>query len=354
MQEAQNIGVAIIGLGGQGNFHATRLRSKQADKFIVRGSFDIRQERQDYAREAGFHAYESREALLSDPAVDVVTIATPNDLHKEIAIDALRHGKHVICEKPVTMTMEDLEDMIAEAERCGKLFTVFQNRRWDPDYHTVREILDSNTLGRVYHLESRVHGSRGIPGDWRNKKEHGGGMLLDWGIHMLDQMLQIMDGKRLLRLYAQLTFVTNENCDDGFRVFCTFEDGVDWLVEVLTSNFVSLPRWYILGENGSAVMRDWDRNGEIVKVSDWENRDSVPIQAGVGITKTMAPRDKDTIKSYPLPLPECDWMEYYDNIYDVLRNGAKPLVTYDEQRRLIRLVNAIFESGETGQVVELE
>ena len=348
------IGMAVIGYGGMGSHHARNVRLKRPGKFDVVGTFDIREERQKAARIAGLTAFESREALLSDPRVELVVVATPNDVHKEIVIDALRHGKNVICEKPVTMTSADLEDMIAAADETGMLFTVHQNRRWDPDYRTAKEVIESNTLGRVFNVESRVHGSRGIPGDWRSRKAQGGGMLLDWGIHMLDQMLQLMGERRLLSLYAQLTFITNVECDDGFRVICNFEGGTSYMVEILTNNFVNLPRWYINGENGTAIVEDWSRHGKIVKVSDWENRECVPIQAGVGITKTMAPRNKETIKKYRLPKPKSDWMEYYDNIYGVIRNGAAPIVTHDEQRRLIRLCEAIFESGGTGKTVELE
>ncbi|MCL2495610.1 MAG: Gfo/Idh/MocA family oxidoreductase [Oscillospiraceae bacterium] len=348
------IGMAVIGYGGMGGHHAGHVRLKRPGKFHVIGTFDIREERQQAAKLKGFEAFESREALLSDPRIELVVVATPNDVHKEIVIDALRHGKSVICEKPVTMTSADLEDMIAVANETGSFFTVHQNRRWDADYRTAKEIIESNTLGRVFNIESRVHGSRGIPGDWRNQKAHGGGMVLDWGIHMLDQMLQLMGERRLLSLYAQLTYITNEECDDGFRVLCNFEGGTSYMVEILTNNFIDLPRWYINGENGTAIVEDWSRHGKIVKVSDWENRECVPIQAGVGITKTMAPRTKKTIKKYPLPKPKSDWMEYYDNIYDVIRNGAPPIVTHDQQRRLIKLVEAIFESGETGKAIELE
>jgi len=281
-------------------------------------------------------------------------VATPNDVHKEIVIDALRHGKNVVCEKPVTMSVADYEDMVAAAEACGKLFTVHQNRRWDPDYRVIKKIVEEDTLGHVFNIESRVHGSRGVPGDWRNYKAHGGGMVLDWGIHLLDQMLQLMGERRLLSVYAQLTHITNDEVDDGFRSWCTFEGGTTYLVEILTSNFIELPRWYVLGENGTAIIKDWSRRGKIVKVSDWENRECVPIQAGVGITKTMAPRDKKSIKSYRLPKPEGDLAEYYQNACDVIRGGASPIVTYNEQRRLLRLVEAIFESGETGQAVALE
>jgi len=91
-----------------------------------------------------------------------------------------------------------------------------------------------------------------------------------------------------------------------------------------------------------------------VKVSNWEHRDAVPIQAGVGLTKTMAPRNRKTIRSYPLPKPKCDWTGYYDMLFEALRNGGPPPVTHDEQRRLLKLVEAIFISGEENRVVELE
>ena len=354
MPDTNKIGFAVIGHGGMGNWHVRKAMDDVADQFNTVGTFDIKEERQQAARDLGLKAYESREALLSDPAIELVTVATPNDVHREIVIDALRHGKNVICEKPVALSSADLEAMIAVANETGKLFTVHQNRRWDPDYRTAKAVLEGGALGRVFNIENRVHGSRGVPGDWRALKAYGGGMLLDWGIHMLDQMLQMMGTRRLISLYAQLTYVTCDEVDDGFRVFCRFEGGVTFLVEILTSNFIALPRWYILGENGSAVVEDWDQNGKIRRVRDWENRECVPVQAGVGITKTMAPRDDDTYEDSPLPKFKGEWTQYYRNIYGVIRNGAQPIVTHDQQRRLLRLVEAIFESSRTDSVIRLE
>jgi len=348
------IGFAVIGYGGMGHFHMRQAREKLGEILDPIGTFDIKEKRQEVARENGLRAYESRETLLCDPAIELVTVATPNDVHEEIVIDALHHGKNVICEKPVTLSTASLERMIAAAKETGKLFTVHQNRRWDPDYLTAKRVIESGTLGRVFNIESRVHGSRGVPGDWRALKAYGGGMLLDWGIHMLDQMLQLMGTRRCLSLYAQLTHVTCEEVDDGFRVLCNFEGDITFMVEITTNNFIQLPRWYILGENGSAILRDWKRDGEIVKVSDWENRECVPVQAGVGITKTMAPRDESTIQKYPLPEFTGQWEEYYRNIYDVIRGGAQPIVTHDEQRRLLRLVEAIFQSAAADAVIRLE
>ena len=96
---------------------------------------------------------------------------------------------------------------------------------------------------------------------------------------------------------------------------------------------------------------DWDLNGEIVKVSDWENRDAVPILAGVGLTKTMAPRTDDTIKHYPLPKVDSSWTQFYENVFAALRGEEEQLITHDQQRRLLKLVDAIFESGNENKVV---
>ncbi len=345
-------GFAVIGYGGMGSWHTRKIKEEMGEYAELIGIYDIDTARNKVAEENGIHAFASREELLADERIDLVTVATPNDYHKEIVMAALRAGKNVISEKPVTICSADLEEMIACANECGKLFTVHQNRRWDEDYLTMKKLLDDGTLGKVFRIESRVQGSRGIPGDWRNQKQHGGGMVFDWGIHLLDQALMMTLPRKLKTVYAELTNVTNENCDDGFRATLIFDDGLSFYVEVTTSNFISLPLWYMLGENGTSVIDDWDCSGKTVMVSDWENRDAVPIVAGAGITKTMAPRTDDTIKEYPLDVQKADWGEYYKNVFAYLRGEEPIIVTHDQQRRLLKLVEAIFESGKENKVVE--
>lgn len=347
-------GCAVIGYGGMGGWHTRKIKEELGEYAELIGIYDINPERGKIAEEKGIHSFASREELLADERIDLVTIATPNDYHKEIAIAALEAGKNVISEKPVAMNSRELNEMIECANRCGKLFTVHQNRRWDQDYLTVKRLMAENTLGKVFRIESRVHGSRGIPGDWRNQPEHGGGMLLDWGIHLLDQALMMTMPRKLVSVYAELTYVTNEKCDDGFRATLIFDDGLSFLVEVATSNFIELPLWYVLGENGTAVISDWDFNGKIVKVSDWENRDAVPIVAGAGITKTMAPRTDDTIKTYPLEIEKTDWVEYYKNVFAHLEGKEDIIVTHNQQRRLMRLIEAIIESGTNNKLIEFD
>ncbi|HCR41043.1 MAG TPA: gfo/Idh/MocA family oxidoreductase, partial [Lachnospiraceae bacterium] len=122
------------------------------------GIYDIKDSQVDLAKSLGVHAYESLEALLDDKEINLVLVSTPNDVHKPIAIQAMRAGKNVVSEKPVTLSSEDLQEMIAVSKETGKLFTVHQNRRWDEDFLTMKQIYDSRTLGEVFRIESRVHG----------------------------------------------------------------------------------------------------------------------------------------------------------------------------------------------------
>lgn len=348
----EKINVVVVGYGGMGNYHADNIA--KFPNFNLLGIYDIKEERQKYAESKGVYAYESFEAVLADERVELIVCATYNDCHKDIAIRAMRAGKAVISEKPVTLCSEDLEEMIAVSEETGMLFIVHQNRRWDNDYRTIKKIFDTNELGKVFSIDSKVYGSRGLPGDWRREKQHGGGMVLDWGVHLLDQILMLNEGKKIESVYATVTMVTNFEVDDGFRAIIKFKDGPECLVEVFTNNFIDTPRWYMCGENGTAVIEDWDMNGEIVKIQDWEKIDAVPIKAGAGITKTMAPRTEETVKHFPLDKIYVNWQDYYDNIYDVLRNGAKPLITHDQQRRLMKLMEAIFESAKDNKVIYFE
>ena len=255
-----------------------------------------------------------------------------------------------MCEKPVTMNTEELDQVIEAARKNDRVFVVHQNRRWDEDFRAVKKLWDKGTLGRIFRIESRVHGSRGIPGDWRNQKCFGGGMVLDWGVHLLDQIMQTTNQK-ITSIYATLSYVTNEKCDDGFTVTITFEDGLVVIVEVGTSNFINLPRWYVLGENGSAVVDDWQQNGKIVMVSDWEKRDAVPVVTAAGLTKTMAPRTSETIKEYPLPKQTADIREYYRNVCKAIRGEEEQLIKHHELMRVMKLMEAIFESAEQKKVI---
>lgn len=339
---------ALIGYGGMGRWHVEKLRT--LPEFEIAGVYDILPERREAAVKDGLTAYDSLESLLADASVELVTIATPNDLHRPIAIQAMAAGKHVISEKPVTLSSRDLQAMIDASRKYGRIFSVHQNRRWDEDFLIIKQIYDQNSLGRVFNIESRVHGSRGVPGDWRNTWLQGGGMILDWGVHMLDQLLMLVD-EPVVSTFCTVSHVTNDEVDDGFKAIITFGNGLTAQVEVGTSNFINLPRWYMQGENGTAVIHDWALNGEIVKVSDWEKRDAVPVVTAAGLTKTMAPRTEETIQRYPLPKVESDVRDYYRNIARAIRGEEEQLVTHAQMMRVMRLMETCFKSAEENAVV---
>lgn len=343
--------MAIVGFGGMAGWHYNEVQTIEG--LEIAGIWDIKEERRVYAaEEKGLHVYSSLEDLLADKETDLVLIATPNDVHKPVAIAAMEAGKNVISEKPITLSSGDLQEMIEASERTGRFLTVHQNRRWDEDFLTVKKILEEGKLGELFRVESRVHGSRGIPGDWRQEKEHGGGMILDWGVHLLDQLLQLFSDVAVRSVYGKETHVTNQLVDDGFYAEITFENGVTALVEVGTSNFISLPRWYVLGADGTAVVEDWELHGKIVRATGVDEKDVTPVITAAGLTKTMAPRRDDSIFTEELPKVTSDVREFYINVMAVLEGREKSRIQLPEVMRVMKLMEAIHRSAEMGEIIK--
>lgn len=372
--------IAIVGCGGMGGGHAIAIGSGTGNavwgadsssdldpnvelhtafdtdiskKLELAGVYDISEERMEWARERGFGLYESVEAILADPEVDIVLIATPNDSHKDLAIRSMRAGKHVLCEKPVMMSSGELEEVMQVSKETGMVFYPRQNREWDRDYKIIQKIYEEKLIGECTRIESRVHGSRGIPSDWRGKKEHGGGMMMDWGVHLLDRMLVLVPEK-ITSVYCKLTNITNDECDDGFTLILTFESGLTALIEVGTCNFIPLPLWYMTGTEGTAVIDNWKCEGKMVTLDSWEDKDAKPILAGAGLTKTMAPRDGNSLTEKPLPDVAFDNNELYSNLVDTINGEAKQIVSQEHALRVLRLMEAAVKSSETGNAVCFE
>ena len=341
----------VIGYGGMGGWHVEH--ALKSDVVNLLGIYDIKEERSELARSRGLYAYGSLDEVLNDPRVELVTVAIPNDVHKETVIRALEAGKNVICEKPVTMASSDLEDMIAASKKSGKLFTVHQNRRWDVDFLAMKQIIQSGEIGKPLNIESRIHGSRGIPSDWRGEKAHGGGMLLDWGVHLIDQIMQLRDDATVGSLFCKFDHITNQEVDDGFRLRLYFTDGTQAYVEVGTYNFIALPRFYMQCVNGTAMITDWREKAKVVKCKAWHENDVLPVKTAAGLTKTMAPRDSVTTDTYEIERPVSDVHDFYRNVCASIRGQATQLITHDQLRLVLRIMEASFESDRVGQVVKM-
>ncbi len=337
--------IAVVGFGGQGAWHGDH--ALKSDVIGLAGIYDIKESRMEYAREKGIHTYESFEAVIADPNVDIVVCATPNDVHEQIVVDALKAGKHVVCEKPVEMSVKALDRMIKAANKSGKIFTVHQNRRWDVDFLGMKKVIESGDIGEVINVESRIHGSRGIPSDWRCHKAFGGGMMLDWGVHLIDQMLFLITSD-IDTVSCNCTHITTDEVDDGFKLNIKFVDGKTAYIEVGTYNFIALPRFYMQCKNGTALITDWREKAKVVKCKAWHENDVLPVQTAAGITKTMAPRDEITTDTYEVEKPVSDVHDFYRNLVKAIDGIEPQLVTLEQVRRVMKVMEAAFKSDKLG------
>lgn len=320
--------IAIIGYSGMGLWHARVIEN--IDGLNLIGTYTVSENGRRLAAENELFVYSSLEELLADPAVDIVTVSTPNHLHKPICIQAMRAGKHVVCEKPVALNHWELQEMIDVAKEEQVVFTVHQNRRWDRDFRTIKYIYDQGTLGNVYRIENRLHHANGIRKGWRNQKECGGGIVLDWGSHLLDQLLQMVN-RRIDSVYAEMTHITNETCEDGFTATIKFEGDLTAIVEVGTGNHIRLPRWYMLGDKGTAQIDNKELDGKIVMSSVCGNTD-----AG---------------RENLLPVQESDVRGFYRNIMAAIEGKEQLLITHEEIMRVMKLMEAVIESGTNNVVI---
>ena len=343
---------ALVGYGGMGHWHFEGICKTDRVKFV--GVYDIDPKRMELAKSEGFEKlYDSYEAMLADASLDIIVVATPNNFHKTLVCQALEAGKAVVCEKPVAMSSGELQDMMDTAKRTGSLFTIHQNRRADADYLAMREQAESGLLGKVFEIESRVTGSRGIPEGWRQYAVAGGGMMLDWGVHLIDQLM-MMNPTPVTSVFCDMYHVAYQECDDGFKLQLKFEDGVMATIEGGTSHYIEAPRWYVCGDRGALTIPDWSCNGKVVRASQhevtWEEE---IIYTKAGPTKTMAPRAKDTIEEIALDPDKyfSDYDVFYRNLADVLDGTAELRVKPEEAMRVMKVMEAAFESDRTGQAI---
>lgn len=255
--------------------------------------------------------------------------------------------------KPATLSIESFDNMVSVAKKNNKVFSVHQNRRWDAEFLLIKSVIANKELGETIRIENRVHGSRGIPGDWRKQKEYGGGMLYDWGVHLIDQIMQIFDQK-VIEVNCVNTHITNPEVDDGFRLELLFEDKKTALIEVGTYNFLSLPRLYMQCEKGTLIIPAWNNNAIVNKMTKWVEKIVVPVKTSAGITKTMAPRDVDSCEQYEMELPKSDVHDFYRNFINAIENKESQIVKNSEVRRVLQVIEVAFKSNKEHQRIRVE
>lgn len=255
----QPLNVGIIGFGRIGAEHAAWISTTTDVR--VGAVFDPTPTRRALAASRGFATVDTLESLLTSESIDAVLVSTPTSMHYEPASAALRAGKHVMVEKPITLDLPQAQQLDNLAHSLQRVLSVFHCRRWDIDFLTVKELIASGRLGKVINIESRLGQFASCVGPaakdyrpgWRNEQAFGGGGLYDWGSHFVDQIWQLLLPANPIRVFAQLRGnVWTSDCDDFARVLIDFDNGAVAMVEINTTTNRPQARWHIDGAQASA------------------------------------------------------------------------------------------------------
>ncbi|KMZ11595.1 Nucleoside-diphosphate-sugar epimerase [Candidatus Burkholderia humilis] len=200
MSQALKVGVMGYGLAGA-MFHAPVIEHCGRAKVAAIATSQAEHAQTDYP---DAHIVADFDALLALPEVECIVIATPNDTHFELAHRALSAGKHVVVDKPVTLSAADARTLADLAADRRLVFAPFHNRRWDGDFMTVRALIDSGRLGRITHYESHFDRFRlKVPQRWREEASRGGGLLFDLGPHLIDQALTLFGAPQTVTAFVK-------------------------------------------------------------------------------------------------------------------------------------------------------
>jgi predicted dehydrogenase len=340
------VGVALVGYGAIGRAHAEAIEavpglryaavcdrnpSRQAEAQVlypgVRGCGDLA----DVARDAG---------------VDVAIVSTPPNTHAQVAAALLEAGKHVVLEKPFCLTTGEADRLIALAAGQARSLTVYQNRRWDPDYLAIRQAVASGTLGELFHVETFIGGYEHPCDYWHSHEPISGGVFYDWGSHYVDWLLGLIPGS-VVRVTASAHKrvwhdVTNA---DQARVQLRFSGGEE--AEFLHSDVAAAlkPKWYVLGTRG-ALVADWRHT--VIQSREWTGdlREERLAPAEALPRVTVHRRDPSgAIHQETLALPPGASYPFHRNLADHLLDGDPLAVDPGEARRTVAVLAAAQHSA---------
>ena len=284
-------------------------------------------------------------ALLADPAIGLVVIATPNDLHAPLARAALEAGKHVVVDKPFAIDPADGAALIALAEQRGLVLSVFHNRRWDADFTTVADVLAGGALGDVMLAELRWDRFRpAIKPGWREATvEQGGGMLADLGPHLIDQALELFGPPEAIAadLAAQREGVV---VDDYFEL-TLFHGARRVILSASTLIVAARPRFALHGTAGSFVKYGLDPQEAMLRAGASANDPGYGEEAPEAFG-TLTVADQPPVL---VPSLRGDWRRFYEGMADAILTGAAPPVDPADALLGLRLIALARQSAAEGR-----
>lgn len=355
----EEIRIGIIGHGFMGHEHEKMLTQMDGIKLI--GFSDIEIKQLEDVQE-GLKRYASNEELIHDPEVQVVLIAANNNQHHDLVIQAARAGKDIICEKPVAMNTEELDDMMKVVNECGVKFTVHHQRRLDQDFRIMKEIYDQKKLGDVYTVKNSLYGFNGNMHDWHIYISEGGGMLYDWGVHLIDQILFMMPETKIKTIFADMRNVINTEVDDYFKILMKMDNGIMAEIELGTYFLTDkmhdkwFERHWIMGGNqGTAYVDGFEPEGKIVRTAHLlKNVSGERTMTAAGPTRSFGPPAEGTILTEEVPEVNTRHEDYFENYKKAYYGQEEFLVKISETRRVLALMEAVRESARTGESVKFE
>ena len=336
------IRVGLLGYGAIGHEHAAAVRD--VDGLDLALVCDVSPDRLAVAEAftPGVRTTTNPEDVRLADDVDLVVVSTPPNTHGQWAIDLIEAGKHVVLEKPMALTVAECDAAIDAARRSDRLLVVYQNRRFDPDFRAIAELIEADELGEVFHLEAFVGAHQHPCNYWHSDAEVSGGALFDWGSHIVDQILQLMPGEvaTVTARNHKRTWHDVTNADHS-RMTLHYADGREATFIYSDLAAALKPRWYIAGTRGG-VIGDWRRERVIARTPIGTLDEDVLAPADSPPEVWLHGPDGRVAQVPGLPAPRG---EFHRQLAEWLRDGMPMTVTAEHSRRVVAMLEAAEESA---------
>ncbi|NLE29488.1 MAG: Gfo/Idh/MocA family oxidoreductase [Phycisphaerae bacterium] len=347
---SKTYGFGIIGTGMIGNFHAKAINELPNAKLIA--AFDQVEERaKTFADQYGIKAYSTLDRFLEDPQIDVVTIGTPSGSHMEPTVSAAKFGKHVICEKPLEVTLSRIDEMIEAHQKAGtKLGGVF-NSRYEPVNQMLKKVVSAGRLGRITYGAGYVPWFRSQEyydqGGWRGTwKFDGGGALMNQGTHTVDLLRWLM-GSEVKRISAFTALLGHERLEveDTAAAALEFANGALGILFATTALWPGQPARVELGGTGGMIVSETSCL-KTFKFAQPEPGDEKIIEE-FGAPPIVGGA------SDPKAISADNHRRNFETFLKALDAGVEPELNGVEARKAVQIVLSVYESARTGKPVEI-
>ena len=339
------IDVGLIGFGLAGRaFHAQVIRATPGLRLAA-----IVQRHGNEAAEKypDVRVVRSVEELLDIPEIRLVVIATPNETHAPIARQCLEAGRDVVVDKPFATTLKEAEGLVELAQKCVRLITVYQNRRYDGDFQAIRQIVADGTLGRIVRFETNYDRFRPDlkPGAWRERVGPGSGIFFDIAPHLIDHALVLFGLAEAVTADIRMER-TVAVVDDSFDVMLHYPGGMRAVLRSTMLAVAPRPRFVLHGTRGSFFKQSFDpqeinlRRGYIPESGPWGGEP----EEDWGVLTTV---ENDVVTKRSVPSATSDYRDYYSNVRDAILGRATLAVTPEYALEVMRVLEMAQESSRT-------